>query len=175
MLAKTDSPAEIGMHVFERAKLGIAPFYCFSSEEKIFQACPGAPIQPGSSCDYCGQGIRYVYWIKGRTGSAFKVGSDCVMRTGDAGLIQSYKNHPSVRAVNRDKAKARDERVIAEWNALIADETACEKLSAHMVPDRNFKPEPWLNAAKRAWPWCGMAGHARYLKAAKKIIAGAVS
>ncbi len=56
-MKRTDDPALVGRHVFERAGLGLAPFRFVGMEEKTFQACPGAPIQAGSSCDYCGTGM----------------------------------------------------------------------------------------------------------------------
>lgn len=71
---------EARIHPFEKAGLGTAPFRFIGMEEKIFQACPGAPIQPGSSCDYCGQGIRYVFQVAGADGRAFKVGCDCIRK-----------------------------------------------------------------------------------------------
>ena len=34
-----------------------------------YQACPGAPIQPGASCDHCGTGIMDVHLFEAtRTG-----------------------------------------------------------------------------------------------------------
>jgi hypothetical protein len=65
------------MHKFEASGLGAAPYTFEGCSEQVYQACPGAPIQPGSSCDYCGQGIRYVFWFKSADTKRFKVGSDC--------------------------------------------------------------------------------------------------
>jgi hypothetical protein len=69
------------IHPFERAGLGSAPFRCVGSYESKYQACHGAPIQPGSSCDYCGQGIMTVFRINSADGKEFKVGCDCVAKT----------------------------------------------------------------------------------------------
>ena len=79
---------EVGttVHVFERAGLGKAPFRFVSCQKKIYQAFPGAPVQPGSSCDFCGNGIMFEYWIRSSDGKDFKVGCDCVFKTNDAGL-----------------------------------------------------------------------------------------
>lgn len=43
------------IHKFELAGLGKAPFH-FTGQvsEKTYQACNGAPVQPASTCDYCG-------------------------------------------------------------------------------------------------------------------------
>ena len=169
-MARTDNTAEVGMHVFERAGLGIAPFRCIGMVEETYQACQGAPVQPGGCCDYCSNGIRYCYQIRDRNGKTFKVGSDCVARTGDAGLIKSFKNRPEVRAMNRAKAQMRDERTKAAWAALLSDETAKAKLSTFTVSNWKGENETWLAFATRAWGYCGAAGRARYLKAAKKLL-----
>ena len=169
---RTDDRAQVGLHCFERAGLGKAPFKIVGSYECKFQACPGAPVQCGGSCDYCGQGIMYAVAIKSADGQTFKVGCDCVARTGDAGLIKLYKSHPDVRKMNRDKAKALDDRKSAEWQQLVSDEGNRARLSAHLVPNWKGEPRPWLELAEFAWGRCGASGRARYLKAAKNIIAG---
>ena len=173
MHLKTDNPADVGLHIFERAKLGKAPFRCVGSFEMKFQACPGAPILPGGSCDYCGQGIMYAFQIKSADGRTFKVGCDCVMKTRDAGLIKSYKTRPEVRKRNREKAAARDERVKTEWEALMSDEAARDKLAAHMIPEWDGKGQrSWLGFALKSWSYSGAAGRARNLREAKRILAG---
>ena len=51
------------IHPWERAGLGPAPYAYLGSYVKTYQSipgCPDCPIQPGSSCDYCGQGIAIV-------------------------------------------------------------------------------------------------------------------
>jgi hypothetical protein len=171
---KSDDRSEVGRHCFERAGLGRAPFKIVGSFECKFQAAPGAPVQPGGSCDYCGQGIMYAVAIKSADGKTFKVGCDCVARTGDAGLIKAYKQHPNTRAQNRARAKSLDDRKAAEWQELIADPTNREKLSAHFVPNWKNELRPWLELAEFAWQRCGASGRARYLKAAKNILAGNV-
>ena len=89
---------ETSIHKFERAGLGKAPFRYIGMFEKVYQACHGAPIQPGSSCDYCGAGIRYVFQVRSADGKTFKVGCDCIHKVGDAGLR---------RVIARDEAKIR--------------------------------------------------------------------
>lgn len=172
-MTKTDNAAEVGMHVFERAGLGKAPFRCIGMFEKRHDLGNGES-KPGGTCDYCSNGILYVYQVKSSDGRVFGVGCDCVARTGDAGLIRSYKTLPAVRAANRAKAKAKDDRVCAEWGALIEAPATVEKLSAIMVPGR-----PWvageqvtlLDSMKRLWGMCGAAGRARALKALKEQVA----
>jgi hypothetical protein len=174
MVTKTDNAAHVGMHVFERAGLGTAPFRCVGYSEIVFQAYPGAPTQAGGSCDYCGTGIRYACHIQGRDGRKFKVGTDCVAKTGDAGLIKSYKNRPEVRAANRAKAAAKDAAVIAAWNALLADPAVVAKLAPLQVQGRPWVPGemvPYLDRTKQVWGMCGASGRARTLKGLKATIA----
>lgn len=47
--------------------------------ESVYQACPGAPVQPGGCCEKCGQGIRYVVTLKSSDGQALNVGQDCAV------------------------------------------------------------------------------------------------
>ena len=78
------------VHKFEVAGLGKAPFR-FTGEvtEKTYVACQGAPVQPGSTCDYCGTAIRYEFWIESSDARRSKVGCDCIRKHGDAGLLQA--------------------------------------------------------------------------------------
>lgn len=45
--------------------------------ESVYQACPGAHVQPGGCCENCGQGIRYVVTLKSSDGRRLDVGRDC--------------------------------------------------------------------------------------------------
>ena len=66
------------IHPFERARFGHAPYRCVGHRRAVYQACPGAPMQPGATCDYCGTAIMDVYMVRSADGIEFKVGSDCV-------------------------------------------------------------------------------------------------
>lgn len=96
------------VHPFEKAELGVAPFRLVRVYESKFQACQGAPIQPGTSCDYCGTGIMYVFVVKGATGREFKVGCDCVEKVDQGPLA-----HAVSVAAKRMKAEAKAEREAA--------------------------------------------------------------
>jgi hypothetical protein len=48
-------------------------------EEKVYQACPGAPVQAGGCCEKCGQGIRYVVTVRSTDGRTMQVGQDCAV------------------------------------------------------------------------------------------------
>lgn len=70
-------------HPFEKAGLGKAPFSCTHVSENVFRL-PDGTAKAGGCCDYCGTGIRWEFWIKGSIAGAkqFKVGCDCVAKTG---------------------------------------------------------------------------------------------
>jgi hypothetical protein len=116
MKAKTDNPAEVGTHVFERAGLGKAPFrFVGMSQNRINY--PDGSSKAGGSCDYCGTGIEWEFGVKSADGRIFKVGCDCINKTGDKGIITAYKNSPEYRKHQRDLAAAKRMR---NWEAFIA-------------------------------------------------------
>lgn len=101
------------IHRFERAGLGKAPFrFTGSVTEKTFQACHGAPVQNGSTCDFCGTCIRYEFWVESSDKKTFKVGCDCIHKTEDAGLLRQIsvaerKLRDAKNAAAKERKKAR--------------------------------------------------------------------
>ena len=92
------------IHRFEAAGLGKAPF-CFT----------GMGESAGSSCDYCGTGIRYQFWVRSADGKVFKVGCDCIHKTDDAGLLQQISvAERELRDKKNQAAKARKVQRLAE-------------------------------------------------------------
>lgn len=106
---QTTSTKEPARHPFEIAGLGAAPYRVIGFDICKYQACPDAPVQPGTSCDYCSQGIMYVMKVQASDGKQFKVGCDCVMKVG-----KQSKDYPSQRplevAARELKTKIRHER-----------------------------------------------------------------
>jgi hypothetical protein len=96
-----DKPVEIpvppvfdGMiHVFERAGLGPAP-YTFL----------GVQVHP-TGCQYCGTAISYMFWLRAANGKKFYVGSDCIFKSGDAGMRRIVEP-----IVKEHEKKLREER-----------------------------------------------------------------
>jgi len=86
------------LHVFEEAGLGKAPFRFLSVQDSSVGVNENGMVRiasksgvdtwtkPGGSCDFCGTYIVHFCWIKSADGKEFKVGSDCVRKTGDQGL-----------------------------------------------------------------------------------------
>jgi hypothetical protein len=105
-------PATI--HAFEAAGLGEAPFRVVGLETTSDRAALNAEARSagrmyttnlcGGACDYCGTAIFNVYRIESADGRKFKVGSDCVKKTGDAGMIRA------VAAAESARRRARAER-----------------------------------------------------------------
>lgn len=130
------------IHVFERAGLGKAPFSFVGVTVKKYQACPGAPVQPGGTCAYCGNGIMECCIIKDSLGAAFLVGNVCVGKTSDRGLINEAK-----QAINRLKREAKtvkdDARIAAAKSLFTSEPRIRETLSTYPHPN-DFMAEKGL-------------------------------
>ena len=151
------------VHAFERAGLGKAPFRCVGFEVRKFQACPGAPVQAGGSCDSCGQAITLFCWIKGSDGCRFKVGSDCVAKTGDHGLRRVIDR--KIAAHKRELAHKRADSKVEQ--ALAVLETVKPALAAAAHP-RGFGGLSLLDWVQWMLSNAGRKGKA---EAAKVILA----
>jgi hypothetical protein len=117
---QTAPAASTPVHVFERTQGHPGPYRVIGYADRTYQACQGAPIQPGASCDHCGTAIRHTYTIKASDGYTFVVGCDCVAKTGDAGLIKEIKALQTER-----RAAAREAR-----NALRVEGRAAQARAA---------------------------------------------
>jgi hypothetical protein len=83
-------------HAFTAAGLGAAPFNFIGVHESLFKM-PGGHSKPGGTCAYCAHGIRYVFQIRSSDGIVSGVGSDCIRKVGDQGLIDNVKAERSKR------------------------------------------------------------------------------
>jgi len=120
---------ETRTHKFERAGLGKYPYRVVGNYESKYQSIPGdpnCPIQPGSSCDYCGTGIINVFVIRSADGKEFKVGCDCVAKAGDAGLKRQVKQIVNAETTRRRHARD-DSRIEAGMKLLESCRSALEK------------------------------------------------
>jgi len=86
------------IHVFEHAGLSKAPYEHQGIDDR------GRPI---SSCDYCGTCIRYEHHLKGADGGRFKVGNECINKSGDEGLIRVAELKERERRQQQRAEKAR--------------------------------------------------------------------
>lgn len=172
------------IHPWERAGLGIYPYKFVGYSKELYQACPGAPIQAGTSCDYCGTAIADVYSWRSADGRTFKVGSDCTAR----GFIIPDAQTAAERALARDPefqrmrraerdakraaTQARQDAKIDAACALLADERVRAALASkpHPVKFRTDRGETLLDSLE--W-YMDNAGRAGKVRAAKMIQAAA--
>jgi len=92
------------IHIFEKAGLGVAPFEYVDYFEK-----------KGGSCDYCGHPITRHYGVRGVDGKTFYVGSECIFKHGDEGLIDTVK--AKSKEVERERRRAKAEAKAAAKRA----------------------------------------------------------
>ncbi len=132
------------IHRFEMAGLGKSPFHFTGTvTEKVF-CVPGGSPKAGSSCDYCGTGIRYEFWVRSSDGNEFKVGCDCIHKTGDRGLIQQIAvAERKLRDAKNKAAKVRKMARLAERinTALAILPTVRGKLAEKPHPSQYFAAE----------------------------------
>lgn len=120
----TTEQQTIRSHRWEIAGLGRAPFQCTGMSEQRHDM-GGGRSKAGGTCDYCGQGILYVFHILSSDGRKFKVGCDCVAHTHDPAeriVVQTkrmLRDHKRVKAgegrAAKRKAAAEARRI--EWEA----------------------------------------------------------
>ena len=112
-------------HVFEAKGLGTAPFECVQVQSSSVVH---------TSCRYCGKGIANVFVIRDANGNLFHVGSDCVKRTGDKGLIDTVKREAARR--RREATTVKREATIKELHTLVQTPRIRKSLAAlpHPLP-----------------------------------------
>lgn len=169
---------ENSIHRFESAGLGKAPFRYVGFRELRgpikeldkdgnwtgFEI--GSPGQPMGTCAYCGQGIAICCEIVSADGRSFIVGSDCVEKTGDAGL---RKVKTDVQKFAREKQKAREAvRIAAALDRLENDAELRAALAAQPHPNewRREQGDTLLDA----YEWrAKQSGHSGKLKIAREL------
>ncbi len=157
------------IHVFEKARLGTAPFRVTGYAEKTYQAGPDAPIQAGATCDYCGTSIKDVFYIKGTDGEVFKVGSTCVGKTGDAGLRKVVD--AKVRELKTQRRHAREAARIEAGHVLLqrADVQAALKAQAHPLDWRAAQGDTMVDWANWMLANSGNAGKLQVMRRVEKL------
>jgi hypothetical protein len=141
----------LDIHPFEKAHLGSAPFRFIGTSEKVYCACPGALEQPAGTCDYCGNGIRYVYHVRSADGREFGVGCDCIRKVDRASLVNVTEFERAVAAQERKLRQARTAARNAKTQARI--DAAMARYDA--------SPEIQAAFAARPHPFTAMAAEGR--------------
>ncbi len=170
-MPKTDNPSEVGVHLFQRAGLGQAPYRYLGTSENRFNNGDGT-TKPGGTCQYCGTGILHEFHLRSKDGKEFKVGSDCIARAGDNGILAQYRKSPEYRKAQRDKRQTKAVAVFQELEALLP----ILKPALLAVPhSRGFQNrttgEPLTAWDEAEWMFknAGAAGRATLLKTLKQI------
>lgn len=116
-----------GTHIFERDDLGKAPFKVVGiwtmpsrslmehNPEAWNNAIRSAPCAVGS-CAYCWTALSIHYIIRDAKGKQFAVGSECVRKTGDAGLVKAATVLKNKRA-REISAEKREKKRVAKLQA----------------------------------------------------------
>lgn len=135
------------IHCFERAGLGKAPFRYVGMEDqtisygrRVVGSVGGIDIttQPGTSCDYCGTYIRNIFVVESSDGRRFKVGCECIKKTGDEGLIRVVQRDVAKR--NKAMRAARIAEKARKAEAYVRSFTRAE-LSRHPHPTPSYAAE----------------------------------
>lgn len=134
-------------HCFERVGLGKAPF-------RIVGYGKGH-----TCCNYCGTPILYTALIESADGKQFRVGSDCVFKTGDGGLVRAIKNSAGYRQIQRERRADLDQRKSAEIEEILSKMEASDNSGVRLTAE----------GYRRHLSWCGMAGRARLLKELRQV------
>lgn len=108
------------VHVFEEAGLGAAPFRALRVTTE------------GGNCQFCNTSIVYRFYLVGADEKEFFVGSDCVLKTGDKGLIAFVELELKRRM--RDMKGSLEERKIAALEAGLLDSNIRAMLSSRPHP-----------------------------------------
>lgn len=120
------------LHVFEKSGCGRAPFRCVAMfsipSPSLAERNPDAynaalrelprDLHCGT-CNHCGTAIMHNFVIEDHVGKRFVVGSSCVYKTGDAGLIKQVRatRLAAVREVRAAKKRMKADERAAVWAA----------------------------------------------------------
>ena len=106
------------VHCFESAGLGTAPFRFTGEVRELVHIVPGCAPKAAGTCDYCGTCIRYAFMVQASGGEQFKVGCDCIRKTGDSALIRQISQ--AERDLRDKKNKAAKDRKAERESAFIS-------------------------------------------------------
>ena len=166
-------------HRFETAGLGKAPFrYAgfYESRGPIRRTLPcgvveeiGAPGQPMGTCDFCGQAIAICCVINSADGKQFVVGSDCVEKTGDRGIVVKVKSDVNKRRT--EMRKAAEELRIEAFAAELSGEALRALLSSLPHPQewRAKQGETLLDSVEWFMKNAGNAGKLKTIRMVEKL------
>lgn len=159
-------------HVFEKAGLGTAPFrFCGITvdigphryvDKSGVMVEVGAPGQPMGTCAYCSTGIAYLHHIKSANGRSFVVGSECVQKTGDRGLIKAANHHRT------EMRKVHERGRIEKASRMLQEPSVASQLSRLPHPNRGLSEHGGTLLDYIQWMF-ERAGHSGKLRVTKIV------
>lgn len=170
-LVTDNHPAGTILHTFEAAGLGKAPFLCIGVNDNMWSPAPGVPAKPGGTCKYCYNGIRWEYLIKDAEGKTFVVGSDCVRKTGDAGLRRT------IRMEEKRRRDAKHLELVSKYFDMLKahlDDPAKRSKMAEMPHPKNFDGMTMLDYVEFIKCKAGLAGIQSAVKMLDKLFTPSV-
>ncbi len=151
------------IHPFEKAGLGLAPFTLIGTSttedraqlnsERAGNGQMFTTNHCGGTCAYCGTAIENVFKIRSSDGNEFKVGCECVKKTGDHNLVKVVNK--VVRDGAKERKAVRDQVIIDAARAKLP--MAGQKLAYQPHPNAYFALQgktmlDYVNWLITAWP-----------------------
>ena len=130
-----DSTAGGTVHLFEASGLGQAPYRYIGMAENRFSLGDGT-TKPGGSCDFCATGIAYEFRVRSADGRVFVLGSECIHKSGDAGLRKAISRDEA--ALRAQKKAALDARKRSEVAGLLSNPSVREAAAAKPHPSAYY-------------------------------------
>jgi len=164
------------VHAFEEAGLGRAPFRFTGAEDTAEGANAeglvnrgGMWTTPGGTCAYCGHAIVVLCHVVDADGKRFHVGSDCIAKVGDKGMIDTVK-----RTIARRRTKKRNEatrRRIERTKELMTRDEVRKELEAlgHPMQWRRDAGDSLLDWCEWMLSHGGMSAGVKVCKIVEKI------
>ena len=147
------------IHTFEANGLGIAPFKFDGMVElpspSLAEHNPTAynnalAMLPKDvacgTCAYCGHAIKYNYIVKDVNGKRFAVGSECIAKTGDSGLIDRARFEK--RKIERAKKESKMQAAAAEHRAKAEAELQAQRKRNNGLTDKEVVEQAAIEARK---------------------------
>jgi len=146
------------VHIFQSAGLGVGPFRLSHVTGE------------GGSCEYCGTTIVWRFYLNGSDGKQFFVGSDCVLKSGDAGLIKVVE--AEVKRRQNDARKVRETAKLSALTAMLQSPDVSSKLSAMPHPTKYYATlgRTMMDYAQWMLKHSGTAGKLKLAKTIQKIM-----
>ncbi len=167
----TDKPVDSTIHTFEQAGLGKAPYKYLGVSENRFPL-GGGEWKPGGCCDYCFTGILYEFAFRSADGKFFKVGSECIYKSGDHGLRKVVD--AAVNKIKLEQRHAIEKVKLEEVKALMGLDVVRDALIAlpHSNKVRAAKGENRWMEANWYMANAGTKGKLSWLKELRKLAGG---